>query len=283
MRSRLLLNLVLVVVVAVLGAIAFFEPALDEDGGPVAITALEVNDIATLRVERSNGSAVAFARRDGVWWMVEPVEAVASDYRVQSVLNIARADSLARYDVAEADLAKLGLEPPELRVIYNGDTVIAFGAQAPMDQRRYVRIGDEVHLVSGSGYYHLVGHYPTFVDTALLPPGARITALHLPGLDLVQREQAWTVSPQPVDFSMDAVNVLLEHWRHTRALDVTRHQPRRSRGSVRVALADGGEITFAIMAREPELVLARPELGLEYRLTAESAERLFTLPATPSP
>lgn len=280
MRSRLLLNLVLLAAVTVLGAIAILEPGLDKEDAPESITALEVNDIAGLRVERSDGSAVAFARRDGTWWMVEPIEIPASDYRVQSVLNITRAHSLAHYDAAAVDLGRIGLDPPEVRVIYNADTVLAFGAQTPMDHRRYVRSGDTVHLISGSGYYHLVGQYPTFVDTALLPPGARIVALHLPELTLAQREQGWAVSPQPENFSMDAVNALLEHWRYTRALDVLRHEPRRSRGSVRVVLADGNTITFAIMARNPELVLARPELGLEYRLTAEAADRLLALPAS---
>lgn len=283
MRSRLLLNLVLLVAILLLAAVALFEPALERNPAPTVITALKPGDITHLRVERPDGSMVAFERRADRWWLVAPVTIPASDYRAQAVLRIAQAASLGRYDAAEADLTVLGLDQPELRIVYNDDTVIDVGLQAALEQRRYVRIGEAVHLIDGSGYYHLVGEYPTFVDTALLPPDARITALHLPDLEVVQREGRWAALPEPAGFSADAVNSLLEHWRHTRALDVTRHTPRRSRGAVRVELADGSEISFAVMARQPELILARPELGLEYRLTAEAAERLFTLPMDPSP
>lgn len=283
MRSRLLVNLVLLGIVALLAAVAFFEPALDAAPEAPTITALQPKDVATLRVVRSDGTAVGFARRDGLWWMVEPVEVPASDYRVQSVLNIAQSESLARYPAADTDLAALGLAPPEVRIIYNGSETISVGAQTAIDQRRYVQVGDQVHLIGGTSYYQLIGHYASFADSTLLPPGARINALQLPGLELVQQDGRWRATPEPADFSVDAVNQLLDHWRHTRALQVVKHEARPGREKVRVTLADGEPVTFAVVAREPELVLARPALGLEYRLTTESAERLFKLAPTADP
>jgi len=288
MRARLLVNLALLALVALLAAVAFFEPTLDEPAAPPTLTGLTAQDVASLRIARSDGSVVAFERRDGAWWMVEPIEILASDYRVQAVVALAEAHSHARYAVADVDLAAVGLEPPEVRVTYNGGEELAFGGQSPLDQRRYVRVGDVVHLVDGGSYYHLVGHHASFVDTTLLPPGARIAALHLPGLDVTQRDGRWQVSPRPDEFSVDRVNALLEHWRLTRALQVSGHATDHHHGmhgdTARVEFADGrAPITFLIEAREPELVLSRPELGLSYRLTAESAERLFSLPTVTAP
>jgi hypothetical protein len=276
MRSRLLLNLALLAAVVALALLVYFEPGLEKPAEPVKLTSLEPEKISTVRIERSSQGEIRVQRDTDGWRLMEPISAHADKYRMEGLLRITSAESHTRYPVAELNLAEVGLQTPNA-VLFLDETELRFGGTEPINGRRYVQVGDTVHLINDFAYYHLIGDYPTFVSPRLLPEGARVDALHLPNLTLTWRDGRWDVSPEPVKFSADQANVLIDAWRFASAMGVESYDPGEGGEPVRIEL-EGESIEFLITRREPELEFARPDLRVKYRFPGEQADALLALP-----
>ena len=209
------------------------------------------------------------------------------------------------------DLEKFKLKSPRIRVRLN-DVELGFGDTEPLEGRRYVLAGNTVHLITDSYYPRLIAPHTSFISLALLPEPTRLEAIELPQLTLTHDAQGWKAAPSA---SPDAVNTLVQEWMAAQALQVrpyvapaTQDKPetvtlrvapgvldRRSQrdspssipGVVPAATPASQEgvqtsLRFIIISRAPELILARPELGVQYHLPQDAAQRLLTLSADTS-
>jgi len=142
-------------------------------------------------------------------------------------------------------------------------------------------LGETVHLINETVYDRLIAAPGDWVGTALLPPDSRPLEIDLPGLKLAkQLDGRWVLTPPAPDVSMDAVNTLIDEWTHAQALQVKPYETGAAQGKVLLHLQSSkNPIGFEIQARTPELILARPDAGVQYHLPAELAERLLKLPA----
>lgn len=275
MNKRNLLNLVLLLAVAALALLAWLEPGKEETPAPPKLTALEAAQVERIRIERAAGELV-LERRDGHWQLTTPVVAPANSVRTDAILSIAGMESLRSQPVEGLDLAAYGLAEPAVRLFLN-DTRIDFGKATPLDQRRYVRVGDTLHLIPDLRYYQLIGGWNTYVDLQLLEDGSQLERLELPQLTLVNEGGSWRPEPAPEHWSADAASALVYHWQHAQAMEVREHQ-QADGPEVRLYLhGRDAPLRFVIAAREPDLVLQRPDLGLAWHLTPERAAELLEL------
>lgn len=277
MSRRALLNIGLLVLVLVLGLLAFYEPGLERPPAAVTLTALSPQNIKHIRIERQGAAPILLERRNDVWRMIEPLEVAANAVRIDSLLRVLKTPSHSRYGTAALDLTRLGLDPPKARLIVDG-TTIGFGVTEPLNHRRYVLAADNVHLIDDIAYYYLTSDYTSFVSNALLEEDRKPVAIRLPDRALTLRDGGWRADPQPPGFSADAAVRLADAWRHAQAIEV---RPYKSTGKdpfVTLTL-EGAEdpLRFEIVAREPDLLLGRPDLGIQYLLPRSAAEDLFTL------
>lgn len=278
-NSRLLLNLGLLGLLAILVLLVAYEPGLEKPAEPVKLTVLDAAAIRQVRIERPAQPELVLERHGTRWRITAPQRLDANDFYVDSLLRIASAMSRAQYPKTTLDLARLGLAPPKLRLRLD-DLAIAFGDTEPLHNHRYVLIGDVVHLTTDSHYYRLIGELPSFVSTALLPNDAKIAEILLPDDTALRLAQTgWTITPKRSDVSADAFTRLADEWRLARALQVKRHQPGADHGRIRLRLASGETLDYLVMAETPELVLARPATGMQYHLPADAAARLLRLAA----
>jgi hypothetical protein len=81
--------------------------------------------------------------------------------------------------------------------------------------------------------------------------------------------------PEDAAVADEALARLADDWLSAQALAVRKRRDAASQDTVTLELKDASALRFEVLAREPELVLARPELGLEYRLGSGMAERLL--------
>lgn len=276
MNKRNLLNLVLLLVVAGLALLAWLEPGKEEAPAPVKLTALEAATIERIRIERPAGE-LELARRDGRWQLSTPASAPANSVRTDAILSIAGMESLRSQPVAGLDLAAYGLAEPAVRLFLD-DTRIDFGNATPLDQRRYVRVGDTLHLIPDLRYYQLIGGWNTYVDLQLLEEGSQLERLELPQLTLVNDDGSWRPEPVPEHWSADAASALVYTWQHAQAMEVREHKEAAEGEEVRLYLRGrDAPLRFVIAAREPDLVLQRPDLGLAWHLVPERAAELLEL------
>jgi hypothetical protein len=279
-NKRNLLNLVLLLVVVGLGLLAWLEPGREAPPAPLKLTALDVAAIDRIRIERPAG-LLEMARADNRWQLTAPVTAPANGIRVDAILSVAAIDSLNSQAITGLDLAAYGLAEPAVRLFLN-DTRIDFGNTSPLDQRRYVRVGDTVHLIPDLRYYQLIGGWNGYVSLRLLEPDTALDRIELPGLMLENHEGSWRPEPPPAHWSADAATALAQNWDTAQAMEVREHKGKANGEEVRLHIRGREQpIRFVVAARDPELVLVRPDLGLAWHLVSGQAQGLLELSALP--
>lgn len=282
MNTRLLLNLGLLALVIILGLLAYLQPGVKKPPVLPKLTELAVADIDRIRIEDRDGKTIVLARAGEHWQLVEPVQIPANAFRVESLLRLADEPSQGQLDAKELELSEFGLDAPRIR-LYLNDRGFTFGTTEPLNGRRYVHIGDTVHLVTDRYFHLLANGFTEFVNQQLIPPDSRIAEVATPGWRLTRSaEGKWTLNPEKPGLSADALNMLVDNWRHAQAIWIQSYEKSEAKGQVTVRL-EGVEqpLQFDILAREPEFILARPEIGLQYHLAEDAARSLLEIQENP--
>jgi hypothetical protein len=279
MNTRNALNLMLLGLAAGLAALVYWEPGIERPAGPPKLTTLSPADVTRLVIRPQRGAEIRLDKEQGAWMMRAPIAAYANEFRIDALLGIAQADSHAQFDAAALDLAKFRLDSPAT-VLRLNDVELAFGDSEPLDNRRYVRNGATVHLINEDYYYRLQTDFPAFVSNQLLPPQSRPAQIRLPGFSVARAEGQWTLAPAQQQPAPDALNGFVDEWRRAQAVEVDRYEGEASRGEILVSFeGDAAPLRLLLLESEPELVLARADLGLRYHLAAEQAQRLMQPPS----
>jgi len=277
MKPKSLLNVVLLVVLAALAAVALFEPGKEEAQKPVYLTEIDLD--ALDRFELRNTQSLVFEKQDGHWKLTAPFAAPANEIRIRQLLAIAKAESRARYPLKPEDLPKFELDKPKA-VLKLGQTELVFGGSEPIDMHRYVKTGDTLHLVTDDFFHHLIAKATDYVDKKLLPEDAKIKELSIPGLKASLGDKGqWTMEPAG---DPAAMSELANAWQSARAIEVNRHEQPAQGETIRIGLGAGRTVDFVMLQRDQDLVLVRPDWKLEYVIPGEAAKRLLGLqkPAT---
>ncbi len=275
MASRSLLNLVLVVVVAGLVLLAFYEPGIEVPPEPQPLTSMARESVTRLAVERANQPKVKMEKRGGRWRVTEPFALPANAYRVGALLEILKTPSHGQLTVS--DLERFSLAPPKAALSLN-ETRLDFGGTEPLSARRYVRQGDTVHLITDRFFYHLMARATDFVDYQLLGPEASPVEITLPDRRLALEDGRWTLTPDDPQVGADDLTRLVDAWRSAQAIDVKPVETREDGEAVSVRLRDQKEpIRFLVTPGEDEAIFARPGAGVQYHLPKASADALLTL------
>jgi hypothetical protein len=278
MGARGWLNAGLLALVAALIALVVYEPGHDETH-TVKLTALQADNVRQLRISRANQEDIELQRDAGRWWIAAPVRSAANQRRIEALLGVLTTTSRSRFTAAGRDLEKYGLAKPQASLMVDG-TTIAFGNTEHITHRRYVLYGDAVHLITDNYYHQLKIELPSFVSPALLPPGRRPAAIVLPERSLRRDDTGrWNITPPPADTSADAGNILADAWRTTRVGRIKRYAQEPVDAHIRIELDDGATLSFGVYTTEDSTFLVREDLGIQYRLAQETAQRLLHLPA----
>lgn len=278
MSSRTLLNLALGVIALGLGALIWLSPGLDQDTGPQPLTRLDAQAVTAIELTRDAAGPLAF-RRQADGWVIDGTPPIPADsFQVHTVLALLEAGSVRSYPAAELDLAGLGLTPPQARVRFDS-LMLDLGNTEAIEGLRYVRQGDTVYLVEDRYQHLLNAGLASFASRRLLPEGATLTALELPGLALTRSDDVhWQLTPAQPDASADAIDRLVQAWQRTSALYVRRYEPGEHPETVRVTLQGIADpVVFHIAARDPDLVLARVDWGIQYHLAGDVGAGLLEL------
>lgn len=279
MYSRTLLNLALICLAGMLVLVIVYQPGITPEAAPQTITTMTAENISHIQVIRTTREPLAFTRRADSWFLTGNRELPASDFQIRSVLAILQAESARSYTADSLDLESLGLEPPLATLILD-DTQLKIGATEALDNLRYIQAGDTVFLVTDR-YQHLINSdWPGFVARRLLPAQAKLSRLQLPESTLsLGTDDQWQLSPANAAVSAAALQTLIANWEQAAAYYVRHYQNKATAGTIILEFSDNTEpLTLHIMAHTPELILARPELGIQYHLQADMKETLLALP-----
>jgi hypothetical protein len=278
MKSRWIVNLLLLLGIVALGLIARFEPGIEPPAEIAAITSLRVEDVHRIHINRPIRDDLVLLRQSPDHWVIDRAAPLpAEDFKVRALARLAEQKPVRSYPVEEMDLAALQLAPPYATAILN-DTPVEFGNLEPIDGLRYVHVGAQVYLIPDNYLPLLEAGFTQFVRQRLFAEGARIQAIRVPHLSVTHSDAGWLVEPEE-QVSADVLQQFVEIWQEASALSIQPASPELAGEPVQIQLqGDQVPITLQIISREPELILARPDYGIQYRMGNRS-EAMLTLDA----
>lgn len=277
MKRRLLVNLGLLVVVAALALLVRFQPGIEPGDHGERLTGLDAGEVSALTIRRPGAAELRFTRQGARWRMESPVEVEANAFRLDPLARVVEARVHATFDAETLDLGRYGLDPPRAELGIDG-SVIAFGDTEPIDRRRYVLFSGKVHLIDDHYFERLQPGFPAFVSNALLPDTGRARRIDLPHLSLLRDDTGRWSAVSGETASEDGAGSPEEiagEWERAQGIEVVRHDGREAEKKVRIVLEDGRTIEFAVIPDGDGLLLARPDLGVAWRLTGIQARRLL--------
>ena len=279
MSSRTLFNLVLLCLAGILLAVILYRPGMQPEPVPQTVTALTGEAISRIQVTRSTREPLLFTRAADGWMITGSHEIPASGMQMRLLLALLHARAIRSYPADSLDLEAIGLAPPQATLMLD-DNRFDIGLTDPLDRLRYIQTGGTVVLVPDQ-YQHLINaDWPSFAERKLLPAGAQLTRLQLPGLTLsLTADKQWQVDPADPAISSSALQSLVSNWEQATAYYVRAYQGKPGTGTISIGWSNAAEpLTFHILARTPELILARPEHGIQYYLQSASGDSLLGIP-----
>jgi len=280
MRSRWLLNLVLLLLVG--GIIVFLNvrPAPKQESGPkqFPLSTVSPDSIARIGVEFPAKAAVRLEKREQRWFLAEPYAARAGDAPVAQILSILSAVSSEKFPAS--DLGRFGLDQPVFRLRLDNEE-FSFGTTNPLDGRQYVAYRDSVYLLPSMyaeaatiQVVELLDKRPLAVDEEIAGfEFSRLEQWEPTGLKLSQAQGKWNVSiPQAKPVQEELNTWLDEEWKPLAATSVEPRTPdaRSTRPTFDVKLKNGKSVRFEKVLESPELQLLRLDEGLLYHFPQDT-------------
>jgi len=273
MTKRSWLNVVLLLVVLLLAALVYFEPG-KQPQQQVPLLSVNSAELKQLEINRPETESVQLQQRDGQWYLQSPVEVAADEFMVEQILSFLSQPSLQRYPATGLDLTKYGLQPARVSLVVDG-VELSFGRVNPLNSHLYVMVADVMHMVLQNEISMLLKDWPDYVSLAPLPNEV-LVALELSGLGkLVHEAQGWRYEGDKTPQSADQLQILVDAWGATRALQVRPLSEVVATETVVLEFASGAVMHLFVLQTADELLLQRVDLGLEYVFDVSQAKRLL--------
>ena len=269
------LNALLLATVVGLGTYLYFKPARNAPA-EYPLSALKPQEVKSIRVERAGAPPLVIERRESAWHVAEPFAARADALRVQQLLAILDAKSTHRLPAAGLD--RFELERPEARLTLAGQS-FGFGMVSPITREQYVLTGGAVYPIHPRYGAALPGSATDAVSRLLFAADEMPVRIELKDFAVEQRDGRWALTPRAGDLSQDDLIRWVDEWQLAAALRVEPHAKGKARAEIQVRLKGGGGFSLGVLAREPELVLARSDEKLQYHFRAGLAQRLLSPPS----
>lgn len=264
MQRALRNNLVLIGIIALLGAAALADQMRARLAAPKPLLAIDPKSVHAIVLECPECPRRTLEKIAGHWEMSEPYALPADPARVDALVAIARAPVTTRYGGEKIAADKVGLTPPYATLTLGGRK-LEFGTTEALRNERYVRVGGEIVLVPDR-FSHLLRLAPeALLDPRPFGTVGPIAHARLSGveLDAAARDMLTTLAAQRVGPAPTAA--------HGRALEVE--------------LAAGGRLELELTRYGDEWQLVRRAPAVAYVLDAAAADALVAAatPAAKSP
>lgn len=271
MKSRLIINVLLLLLIAVVGFFAF-KTDNKTNQAPRVLTDIKAASINKISI-RHNDRTIDIEKKALHWQLTAPINIAANDFRIGTIMKMLETVSHAKYDAGALDLKRFGLENTTTSISFN-EHRIDFGIVNPIKNYRYVKLNNEVHLIDDHYYPLISSQLGTLAARNLLPADSKITRLTLPEQTLSRDAEGKWLSTG--DVSADRIIETINHWKTTEAFGVHDYNERVPLDAIKVRTAASDKpIVFFITDVDPWLIIARPDIGLEYHFNLEFYDLLL--------
>ena len=275
LSRRWIINYIILVLIAALIYAGLNVDKEPTGKTPAGISQLVVQDIDSLEIE--NGDIqLKLKRSDGAWMIEVPINWPAHGAAVERLLGIVDLDADALGDAIDVNLAPLGLQEPVATLRFN-DSQLLLGANNNIGARRYAMIESKVYLLPDAHLPFITQGLAGIVDRHLLPRRFTLGSLRLPDLEIRRdTDNGWRSAHTPPIESARLAQ-LVENWQNLEASRVTPYLPVKApRQVIGLQLMDGRNLEFVLLASDPEIVIAHPQIGLQYHFRSNYYNQLIS-------
>ncbi len=275
LSRRWIINYVLIILIIVFTYIGNRYDVKTGFQAEKTLSPLGPAEIESMEIQTADES-IALRRVGQAWSLEAPIKWPANQINVARLLEIVDTPIESSLPADEIDLSALGLEFPRARLRLNQQSIL-FGETNNIGQRRYVMIDSTVYLLPDNHLPFISQGLAGLIDRRLLPRSLALRSLNLPDFELTRDgNDGWQADDDRLD--EERLAELVADWQ---GLEAARVQPYRAgatpREKIIARLEDQRELEFFLMSIEPEIVIANPELGLQYHFGDEFYYRLIAL------
>lgn len=275
MKKHWLLNIALLLIVAGLVAFLHLRPKPpSEASSQHEISSLKLGGFSKISVEFPSKAPIVYEKNDNYWYIMQPYKARADQMAVQRILSIVAATSKERFPISE--LAKFGLDSPRLKLKLDNEEFL-FGTYNPVSEQQYVAYKDAIYLLD-KGYSEYASIQTVeMIDKNPLGPKEKIAGFDFSRLEQWESSRlnldlengTWRVSVPEAKPVQKDINEWLEiSWKQINVAAVEPYTPDRrvTYPSFEIKLQDGRKVHFDKLMESPELLLGRPDEGMQYHI-----------------
>ena len=286
MSKHAKINLALAVIIIILLLVSTSvdkEPVIKK----VRVSDIDPGSISEITVSRLDKADLVFKKVDDSWQMQSPLQVQANTARINAMLRLLNSESHNQLNPEEVELARFELDTPAVSLQLN-DHVFQLGNTDGIDQRRYVLFAGTIHMVNDFLYAQLVSNPGFFADPRLVAEGKNITAIAFPENVFTLVDGEWQMQTL-MDIKPDQLKQLAYSWENALALSVSSYEQPAQDFPISITTSDNETLVFDIVSTEPHLVLGRQDLGIQYHMGSDEAQKLLlqentaTATETPSP
>lgn len=271
MQSRSILNIVLFIVVLVL-TLNVYLVKNNKSTSTDVLTNAHPAKINRIIIEH-NKRIINLEKNRNTWRMIKPINILADNFRVNTILKLLKTSTHGQYNIEGIDLNKYGLDQPITSINFN-DIKIEFGITNPVSKYRYIKTNGKIYLIDDKFYPLISSQIGTLISRTLIQKNTEIRRIILPEHVLeIDDNGLWTSTN---GISSDLIVETITNWKNDQAFSVHNYVKRKSLGSIEVHISNQDKpVKFEITDTDPWLVIARPELDIEYHFNAEFYNRLL--------
>jgi hypothetical protein len=281
MRYGWLINLALLIVIGLLAWLVFYTLEEEKPKELPPLSELKATDIKEIRIKKANQAEIVLKKDEqGFWQMLTPFELPANSFHIDNLLRILSEQHYKALEMENLQLAKFKLEPPLVSVKFD-DFEVAFGESSPIAQgQRYVLINNQVYLLLDRLYYSTLSHDALrLLSLSPLGNNPKLSEINTPKYHIVLQEGKWTViSGLSSDITADELSSLVDYWKNASAFRIEPYieVEGTAQGEIELKFADKKPaLRLKILSTKPDLVLARPDKGVQYQLPVSLVEKLL--------
>lgn len=272
MRRRWLVHIVLLFIIGTASAFLYWRPP--SSGSAQALTSIQPAQVRQVALRWPDGRQIALAQQDSQWRMTAPWQAPADAFPVLRLLTVLSAVPRARLDASSPQ--RFGLQNPTAELTVDGLS-FRFGDINAITQEQYLQFGNDIYAIELRHGAALPKDSAALLRRRLLAPGEEPLAMELPGFRISKQDGRWQLHPASEAMGQEALQAFIDGWRHGIA---ARAEPRGNAppiGTVTVQVKDHAPLRFGILARSPDVILARDDLGLAFRFSRDAGESLLVI------
>jgi hypothetical protein len=275
LSKRWLINSLLILVIAISALVGYRYQSQSVNQATNAITRLKPAEISSITIHLPDKNIV-LRKSEGLWLIDSPLQWPAHGITIERILGIATSQAESSFATEGVDLAPLGLLDPQVRLSLN-DVQISFGTSNNIGDRRYLMVGSTIYLLADIHYPFIIQGIAGLIDKRLLPPSISLQSLNLEGRILTRGNSGSWQSSLSTDIPADQLNYFVNNWQ---SLEVPVVKIFKQGGMplerIVAGLTDDSKIEFLLMSIEPELVIARVDLGVQYHFSEIQYQQLFS-------